>query len=563
MSVMSEQNTRQPAGPSQPTAIRTNEVRSLPCFEPRAEPHSLSVRWKRWKRSFDLYVLAKGIVEDRQKVALLLHTAGQEVQDLYYTLAGPGEELRDYKDVVELLDSYFVPKVNVPFERHVFRQMEQQSHEKVDQFVCRLRQKAITCEFANVDETIRDQLIEKCRDGRLRRKFLEKTNAPLKDLQDIARSDEAVDAQMESMNKSPISSRDQVNSVKQQKFQTKGRGRDPKKGGSNIRSPGPGAEQPKACYNCNRLGHYARDSCCPAKNKECGKCGARGHFAVCCGNKKLSSSSQKGIVPETKKKAYLVAEGVSGEGDGYAFTVGGGLRVGEITLKVGGVVLDSVRIDSGASYNLIDYNTWNNMKQNRIECESQVSDKKLFAYGQKEPLEVVGTFVAEVVCEDNGAECVDEFRFIKGTGRPLLGKKTAEKLNVLRVGPENVPNICSIVEEGCDQDIRESYADILTGVGKLKDYRLKLHINKEVKPVAQQVRRLPFGLRDKVDLKLDDLLSKDIIEEVPDTPTSWISPLVVAPKRTVTSLRRYEKGKRSDYSRTSSDTNDRRSSLRS
>ena len=139
--------------------------------------HTLSVRWKRWKRLFDLYVLAKGIVEDRQKVALLLHTARQEVQDLYYTLAGSEEELKDYKDVVELLDSYFVPKVNVPFERHVFRQMDQQSHEKVDQFVCRLRQKAITCEFANVDETIRDQLIEKCRDGRLRRKFLEKTNA--------------------------------------------------------------------------------------------------------------------------------------------------------------------------------------------------------------------------------------------------------------------------------------------------------------------------------------------------------------------------------------------------
>ena len=64
---------------------------------------------------------------------------------------------------------YFVPKVNVAFERHVFRQMEQQSHEKVDKCVCRQRQKAITCDLPNVDETIGDQLIEKCRDGRLRR----------------------------------------------------------------------------------------------------------------------------------------------------------------------------------------------------------------------------------------------------------------------------------------------------------------------------------------------------------------------------------------------------------
>ena len=76
--------------------------------------------------------------------------------------------------------------------------------------------------------------------------------------------------------------------------------------------------------------------------------------------------------------------------------------------------------------------------------------------------------MAEVVCEDDGAECVNEFTVIKGTGRPLLGRKKAEKLNMLRVGPENVPNICSTVEEGCDQDIQESYTDILTGFRKLK-----------------------------------------------------------------------------------------------
>ena len=75
----------------------------------------------------------------------------------------------DCKDFVRSLDSYFIPKVNVPFERCVFRQMKQQSHEKVYQFVCRPRQRAITCEVLNVDETIRDQRIVKCRDGRLRR----------------------------------------------------------------------------------------------------------------------------------------------------------------------------------------------------------------------------------------------------------------------------------------------------------------------------------------------------------------------------------------------------------
>ena len=52
------------------------------------------------------------------------------------------------------LDDYFVPKVNLPFERHQFRQMSQASSEKVDQFVAHLRHKAVTCEFSDVDEAI-------------------------------------------------------------------------------------------------------------------------------------------------------------------------------------------------------------------------------------------------------------------------------------------------------------------------------------------------------------------------------------------------------------------------
>ena len=66
-------------------------------------------------------------------------------------------------------------------------------------------------------------------------------------------------------------------------------------------------------------------------------------------------------------------------------------------------------------------------------------------------------------------------------------------------------------------------------MGKLKDYQAKLHINPEVKPIAQKIRRVPYGLRDKVDKKLDELISMDIIEEVTG-PTTWVSPMVIVPK---------------------------------
>ena len=126
---------------------------------------------------------------------------------------------------------------------------------------------------------------------------------------------------------------------------------------------------------------------------------------------------------------------------------------------------------------------------------------------------------------DQWHSCVDEFTVVKGPGRSRLGKNTAEKLGVLRVGPD----VCSLTVEGSDADIREKYREVFTGVGKLKDFQLKLHVRDDVTPVAQPVRRQPFGLRAKVDEKFG-LLAKDIIEEVSHNPTEWVSPLVVVPK---------------------------------
>ena len=102
---------------------------------------------------------SKGVTNRAQKVALLLHSGGMELQEILYTLT-PEDNNFD--------------KSFLPFERHGLRQMAQLQGETIDQFMCRLRQKAVTCEFDTVDEDIRDQLIEKCRDPELRRKFLEK-----------------------------------------------------------------------------------------------------------------------------------------------------------------------------------------------------------------------------------------------------------------------------------------------------------------------------------------------------------------------------------------------------
>ena len=87
-----------------------------------------------WKRSFNLCLAAKWITKDEQKTALLLNTGGLNLQELYHTLL-TGTDIKPFAESMGLLDYYFAPRLNISFERHQFRQMEQALGESVDQFV--------------------------------------------------------------------------------------------------------------------------------------------------------------------------------------------------------------------------------------------------------------------------------------------------------------------------------------------------------------------------------------------------------------------------------------------
>ena len=65
------------------TFVPLLDVASLPPFNPKKDPNTLAVRWKLWKRSFNLYLVAKGITKDEQETALLLHTGGLNFQELF------------------------------------------------------------------------------------------------------------------------------------------------------------------------------------------------------------------------------------------------------------------------------------------------------------------------------------------------------------------------------------------------------------------------------------------------------------------------------------------------
>ena len=89
------------------------------------------------------------------------------------------------------------------------------------------------------------------------------------------------------------------------------------------------------------------------------------------------------------KRAYNV-EDSSGNSEPekrqFAFHVGTGSSNGivYVDLKVGGVDL----IDSGALCYLMDKATWKELKAQNVDAVLYKLSKKLFAYGQTEPIEI-------------------------------------------------------------------------------------------------------------------------------------------------------------------------------
>lgn len=155
-----------------------SELQPFACY---TDPATLGPRWTRWLTSFELYADGKGLIMNndataevkQRRRALLLHLAGQDVQDVFSTLPGTGE-VTDYAAAVDALNTSFVPQVNAAYARQTFHKVCQKQGETVQQFCTRLRQAAKDCDFqADKDNQIRDAILSKCSSEYVRRKLLE------------------------------------------------------------------------------------------------------------------------------------------------------------------------------------------------------------------------------------------------------------------------------------------------------------------------------------------------------------------------------------------------------
>jgi len=250
---------------------------------------------------------------------------------------------------------------------------------------------------------------------------------------------------------------------------------------------------------CTWEGHRAKSSQCQAKDKKRFNCGKFGHFKNKCW--KLSQP-QSQVKPKSAGEHQVSGvhtawdDAIGSQTFGYSVMPQRNEHATRVC--VGGVTISNVIIDYGASCNLMGKATWEYLKQSQVRATFRKESIGLFAYGSEKPLSIHGIVTTDVVSIDTNEKCTTDFVVIQRDAITLLGKPSTISLVLLRVGPQ-VSHVDHYPESR--YSIISRYKDLFTGVGLLKDYSVHLHIDKNIKLVAQPMRQTPFRLREKVDKK--------------------------------------------------------------
>ena len=258
---------------------------NIACVEPFSitEGENLHKRWILWKEELDIYIVAAGVTDKKQQKALLLHLGGRELREIYKTLK---EESDDYGAICNKLETYFQPRKNLTYERFKFKQARQEDGEAIPNYITRLRNLALHCEFNNPEEEVRDTVVATCNSNQLKKKLLSEKNLTLEKVLSIGKEYEAVLSQVEEMDvyrrkdRTVESDEENVMKVRSGKYSSRRSFQSEERKSS------------RACYNCGENFTAGHMSVCIARGRKCFNCGKFDHL------------SQKYVVQEKLKTTH-------------------------------------------------------------------------------------------------------------------------------------------------------------------------------------------------------------------------------------------------------------------
>lgn len=323
--------------------------------EPLSFSGNVAENFRRFKQSFEIYMVASGKCEkeDKIKIALLLNLLGEEGLEVFNTLKLTEVQKSNYDTVLAELEQYLTPKRNVVYERFLFYKRKQEEGESFDHFLTDLKKLSQSCEFgaASNDSMIRDRIVLGINSKELQEKLLHMEDLNLNRAIRICRANELAKVQLREVQEQCSAEAvkvDQLNKGSKTGFQ---RAKVPAAEGGYQRDNRGGE-----LYQCGRCGRKHGPRQCQAYGRRCQKCAQYGHFARFCkstrGNVRLVKEVQE-QEPNTdtedeKDQAFLVCT----------------IKVSEVKsnhewmekLVLNGVCPIQFKIDTGSQVNIISIN---------------------------------------------------------------------------------------------------------------------------------------------------------------------------------------------------------------
>ena len=536
-------------------------------FDLDGEKATLGTRWLEYMEDIDIYLEAANINDERRKKAIMLHLGGQGLRRVAKTLdctpraevlavvgppavaAVPAES--PYAALKRVLTGYFQPQANKDLQRVCFRETTQAANESLDQYRGRLQKLAVGCDFGNIEDEVRTQILLKAKSPKLRQAAIE-DQLTLDQILAKGRAMEAAQLHLSHTEKRPeVATVNRVRGEKwhhkqnkqhqgqQQNSHHKGRGgQNQQRGKQGPRNQQQHQQQPNSnpqdrpCAYCGGAFHPGGLKTCPARGKVCYNCQKYDHYGFMCrspsqsgGNsqqqqqqyKKPGRRGRVNAIADQRDDEYGVGESDDDEYSHHLLSnVGSGKKeYPAVELNLEGVGC-SFLLDTGANRTIINKQAFKSIGSPQL----QSTDLRIYPYKSKTPLNLEGVFVGllDVPIQMKGTE---EKIYVTADGANdicILSGQAAQRLGLISYSPS--VRLCLLSAE-----IKNNQ---LPKIGRLKGVRVKLHIDESVPPVA-----VPYSASSSIHhekLIIEEIKVLDALDlvEPPKGPTPWVNRNVMA-----------------------------------